>query len=93
MPYSISSIQAPIDDSMKAFEGKFKSFMKTKVMLLDTIMHYIVQRKGKQMRPMFVFLTAGCMGEISEKTFRGAALIELSKLFFLQQRRIGNNHQ
>ena len=77
MPYSISSIQAPIDDSMKAFEGKFKSFMKTKVMLLDTIMHYIVQRKGKQMRPMFVFLTAGCMGEISEKTFRGAALIEL----------------
>jgi octaprenyl-diphosphate synthase len=62
---------------MKAFEGKFKSFMKTKVMLLDTIMHYIVQRKGKQMRPMFVFLTAGCMGEITEKTFRGAALIEL----------------
>ena len=77
MPYSISSIQAPIDDSMKAFEGKFKTFMKTKVMLLDTIMHYIVQRKGKQMRPMFVFLTAGCMGEITEKTFRGAALIEL----------------
>ena len=77
MPYSISSIQAPIDDSMKAFEGKFKAFMKTKVMLLDTIMHYIVQRKGKQMRPMFVFLTAGCMGEITEKTFRGAALIEL----------------
>jgi octaprenyl-diphosphate synthase len=77
MSYSISSIQAPIDGSMKAFEGKFKDFMKTKVMLLDTIMHYIVQRKGKQMRPMFVFLTAGCMGEISEKTFRGAALIEL----------------
>lgn len=77
MSYSISSIQAPIDDSMQAFEGKFKAFMKTKVMLLDTIMHYIVQRKGKQMRPMFVFLTAGCMGEISEKTFRGAALIEL----------------
>jgi octaprenyl-diphosphate synthase len=77
MSYSISSIQAPIDDSMKAFEGKFKAFMKTKVMLLDTIMHYIVQRKGKQMRPMFVFLTAGCMGEITEKTFRGAALIEL----------------
>jgi octaprenyl-diphosphate synthase len=77
MSYSITSIQAPIDGSMKAFEGKFKDFMKTKVMLLDTIMNYIVQRKGKQMRPMFVFLTAGCMGEISEKTFRGAALIEL----------------
>lgn len=51
--------------------------MKTKVMLLDTIMNYIVQRKGKQMRPMFVFLMAGTVGEISEKTHRGAALIEL----------------
>jgi octaprenyl-diphosphate synthase len=62
---------------MKEFEGKFRQFMKTKVMLLDTIMNYIVQRKGKQIRPMFVFLTAGCVGEINEKTYRGAALIEL----------------
>lgn len=77
MSYSISSIQAPIAEPMKAFEGKFRQFMKTKVMLLDTIMNYIVQRKGKQMRPMFVFLTAGCVGEINEKTYRGAALIEL----------------
>jgi len=46
-------------------------------MLLDTIMNYIVQRKGKQIRPMFVFLTAGCVGTINEKTYRGAALIEL----------------
>jgi octaprenyl-diphosphate synthase len=51
--------------------------MKSKVMLLDTIMNYIVQRKGKQIRPMFVFLTAGCVGAINEKTYRGAALIEL----------------
>jgi octaprenyl-diphosphate synthase len=51
--------------------------MKSKVMLLDTIMNYIVQRKGKQIRPMFVFLTAGCVGTINEKTYRGAALIEL----------------
>lgn len=77
MSISISSIQAPIAEPMKAFEGKFRQFMKTKVMLLDTIMNYIVQRKGKQMRPMFVFLTAGCVGEINEKTYRGAALIEL----------------
>jgi octaprenyl-diphosphate synthase len=62
---------------MKQFEGKFRQFMKSKVMLLDTIMNYIVQRKGKQIRPMFVFLTAGCVGEINEKTYRGAALIEL----------------
>jgi octaprenyl-diphosphate synthase len=77
MSYSIKSIQAPIAEPMKAFEGKFRKFMKTKVMLLDKIMNYIVQRKGKQMRPMFVFLTAGCVGEITEKTYRGAALIEL----------------
>ena len=76
MPYSINSIQAPIAEPMKEFEGKFRQFMKTKVMLLDTIMNYIVQRKGKQIRPMFVFLTAGCVGEINEKTYR-AALIEL----------------
>jgi octaprenyl-diphosphate synthase len=77
MSISLSKIQAPILEPMKAFEGKFRQFMKTKVMLLDTIMNYIVQRKGKQMRPMFVFLTAGCFGEINEKTHRGAALIEL----------------
>lgn len=51
--------------------------MKTHVMLLDQIMKYIIHRKGKQIRPMFVFLTAGAMGGISEATYRGAALIEL----------------
>lgn len=51
--------------------------MKTKVLLLDKIMSYIVKRKGKQMRPMFVFLSAGTCGGISEATYRGASLIEL----------------
>ena len=77
MSLSIKEIQAPIAEEMKAFEGKFRTSMKTKVRLLDTIMNYIVQRKGKQIRPMFVFLTAGLMGDISEKSYRGAALIEL----------------
>ncbi|MEY4383714.1 MAG: All-trans-octaprenyl-diphosphate synthase [Bacteroidota bacterium] len=77
MSVSIQKIQAPISIPMKSFEGKFRQFMKTKVMLLDSIMNYIVQRKGKQMRPMFVFLSAGMFGEINEKTYRGAALIEL----------------
>ncbi|MET3126952.1 octaprenyl-diphosphate synthase [Arcicella rosea] len=77
MNLSIKEIQAPILTEMNAFEGKFKEFMKTKVMLLDTIMNYIVQRKGKQLRPMFVFLSAGICGTITEKTYRGAALIEL----------------
>lgn len=51
--------------------------MKTQVLLLDKIMNYIVRRKGKQMRPMFVFLSAGSCGQITESTYRGAALIEL----------------
>lgn len=51
--------------------------MKSKVMLLDKITGYIVRRKGKQMRPLFVFLSAGATGEITESTYRGASLIEL----------------
>ena len=51
--------------------------MRTRVLLLDKIMNYIVKRKGKQMRPMFVFLSAGTAGKIAESTFRGASLIEL----------------
>jgi len=77
MPLSIQEIQAPIAAEMQTFELKFRQFMKSEVMLLDQIMNYIVRRKGKQLRPMFVFLTAGVCGGISESTHRGAALIEL----------------
>ena len=62
---------------MDEFEPKFRASMKTKVLLLDKIMTYIVKRKGKQMRPLFVFLSAGTCGTINESTFRGASLIEL----------------
>ncbi|MBK8845572.1 MAG: polyprenyl synthetase family protein [Bacteroidetes bacterium] len=62
---------------MLDFEKKFKLAMQSKAPLLDKIMHYIVQRKGKQVRPMFVFLTAGMCGGINESTFDGASLIEL----------------
>ncbi|GJM27777.1 MAG: polyprenyl synthetase [Cyclobacteriaceae bacterium] len=62
---------------MREFEKKFRHLMKSKVVLLDKIMGYIVKRKGKQMRPMFVFLSAGVTGTINESTHRGAALIEL----------------
>ncbi|MCC5919964.1 MAG: polyprenyl synthetase family protein [Cyclobacteriaceae bacterium] len=74
---SLKEIQAPIAGEMKDFEKKFRSFMHTDVMLLDKIMNYIVKRKGKQMRPMFVFFTAGMVKGINETTYRGAALIEL----------------
>ncbi|RRB00742.1 polyprenyl synthetase family protein [Larkinella rosea] len=77
MPLSIRDIQAPIAAEMETFEQKFRQFMKSEVMLLDQIMNYIVRRKGKQLRPMFVFLTAGVCGPINESTYRGAALIEL----------------
>lgn len=77
MAISIDAIQAPVAEEMKNFEKKFRKSMKTHVMLLDQIMKYIIYRKGKQVRPMFVFLTAGASGQITEATYRGAALIEL----------------
>jgi octaprenyl-diphosphate synthase len=77
MSPTLKEIQAPIALEMKEFEKKFRDSMKSKVLLLDKIMTYIVKRKGKQMRPMFVFLSAGTAGSINESTYRGAALIEL----------------
>jgi octaprenyl-diphosphate synthase len=77
MPLRLDDIKAPIAREMEEFEQKFRASVKTKVLLLDKIMGYIVKRKGKQMRPMFVFLSAGTCGAILESTFRGASLIEL----------------
>lgn len=77
MSIKLKAIQGPIEDEMKTFELKFRSSMKTNVLLLDKIMNYIVKRKGKQMRPMFVFLSAHMAGNVTEATHRGAALIEL----------------
>jgi len=77
MSLNLKEIQAPIAHEMAEFEKKFRDSMKSKVQLLDKIMTYIVKRKGKQMRPMFVFLSCGVTGAINESTYRGAALIEL----------------
>jgi len=74
---AIEKIKAPIAEEMKLFETKFYQSMKSNVPLLDRITHYIVRRKGKQMRPMFVFLTAKLTGEFGERSYRAAALIEL----------------
>lgn len=72
-------IKEPIAFEMELFEKKFLLSMSSKVALLNRITHYIVNRKGKQMRPMFVFLTAKMVanGQINERTYRGAAVIEL----------------
>ncbi|MBO3700176.1 polyprenyl synthetase family protein [Roseivirga sp. E12] len=77
MALKLKEIQAPVASEMIEFEQKFRSLMKSKVFLIDKIMSYIVKRKGKQMRPMFVFLSSGLCGNISERTYRGASLIEL----------------
>ena len=62
---------------MEQFERHFKDSMKSTVPLLDKITYYIVKRKGKQIRPMFIFLAAGICGGIRESTYRAASLIEL----------------
>lgn len=73
----IDEIKNPIAKEIDAFEAKFKLSMHSKVPLLDRITHYIVKRKGKQIRPMFVFFAANVCGGINEATYRGAALVEL----------------
>ena len=62
---------------MNLFESKFKKSLKSDVALLDKIMYYIIKRKGKQMRPMFVFLSAKLFGKIEATTYRAASMIEL----------------
>lgn len=75
----VAQIKEPIYKEMELFEEKFTATMSSKVALLNRITHFIVNRKGKQMRPMFVFLTSKMLngGEINERTYRGAAVIEL----------------
>ena len=69
--------QAIINEELTIFEGKFRIYVKSNVLLLDRIMSFIVKRKGKQLRPMFVLLTAKLCGEINESTYRAASLVEL----------------
>lgn len=75
----VSQIKSPIVAEMELFEKKFSESMASKVSLLSRITHYVVNRKGKQMRPMFVFLIAKMCndGVVNERTYRGASVIEL----------------
>lgn len=66
-----------IEQELKLFEEKFKEAAKSNVSMLDRIMRYVVKRKGKQLRPMFVFLAARLFGEANESTYRAASLVEL----------------
>ena len=78
----VEKIKEPIYEEMELFEEKFSKSMKSNVSLLNRITHFIVKRKGKQMRPMFVFLVAKMMGKgkVNERSFRGAVVIELTIL-------------
>ena len=75
-----AQVKEPIHEEMELFEQKFRNSMSSKVALLNRITYYIVNRKGKQMRPMFVFLVAKMLSDdskVSERTYRGASVIEL----------------
>lgn len=74
---AVDKIKKPIEHEIKEFESWFRNSMKSSVPLLDKITHYIVKRKGKQMRPMFVFLSAKLVGTINDSTYKAASLIEL----------------
>ena len=73
----VEKIKTPIRKEMELFEDKFRLAMRSRVPLLDHITHYIVNRKGKQMRPMFVFLVANLVGKVNESTYRAASTVEL----------------
>ncbi|MCB9262239.1 MAG: polyprenyl synthetase family protein [Flavobacteriales bacterium] len=77
MSGGLKDIQRPISEELVEFEKRFRQSMKSRVALLDTIMTYIVKRKGKQMRPMFVLHSAKLFGNINERSHRGASLVEL----------------
>jgi octaprenyl-diphosphate synthase len=66
-----------IEYELRLFEEKFKDAVKSNVSMLDRIMRYVVKRKGKQLRPMFVFLAARLFGQANESTYRAASLVEL----------------
>ena len=77
MTSTLDKIKAPVDKELKEFENYFKDSMKSNVALLDTITYYIYKRKGKQVRPILVLLTAKMLGNISDDTYKAASLIEL----------------
>ncbi len=77
MTIKLNHIKAPIEKELNEFEHRFRDAMRSKVALLDKITYYIVKRKGKQIRPMFVFLVAKMLGKVNDSTYTAASLIEI----------------
>lgn len=73
----VDQIKAPIQEEMKLFEERFREAMRSNTPLLDKITHYIVKRKGKQIRPMFVFLSAQAAGGVTDSSYAAASMIEM----------------
>ena len=74
---NLKEIQAPIKNEMDEFKQRLKSSISSSNKIIDTVVNYILKRKGKQIRPVFVFLTAGLNGKINDATYRAAILIEI----------------
>jgi len=74
---TLSNIKAPVANEIKEFQHRFKEAMTSKVPLLDKVTQFIIRRKGKQMRPMFIFLSAKVCGEVNDLTYHAASLVEL----------------
>ena len=77
MVLSLKQIQQPVAAELDAFEKRFRDTLRSPVPLMDRITYYIARRKGKQMRPMFVFLAAKACGEINDNSYVAASLIEI----------------
>ena len=77
LPSSLAEIRAPVEDDLKKFRKYFRSAMRSDVRLLDRVVQYVLRQKGKQLRPTLVLLSAQVAGEVTERTYRGAALVEL----------------
>ena len=73
----LKKIIVPIKNEMDSFEKKFRESVSSDVAVVDKIMHYIIKRKGKQIRPIFVFLSSKLFGKISKSSYTAASLIEL----------------
>ena len=76
-PVDLRGIQAPVADDLEVFRRHFRDAMRSRVRLLDTVVQYLLRRKGKQIRPTLVLLSAQLVGGVTERSYRAAALIEL----------------
>ena len=77
MSDKLSEIKFPVKEELVKFEDHFRESMRSHIALLDKIMYYVVKRKGKQIRPLLVFLTAKMCGKITDTTYVAASLVEL----------------